>query len=183
MALEPSSQTTPRRSEHLTSEQSTAQQPAPALCPALLGCVHQRRLLECQKAKFCGFLPRYCCESVLSSTPVTASLLSPFTGSTSMHASDCTCVLHAWGGEGRGAAAGLRAGRSRVPIPHHAVPAPGPRRGLLCPRINASGGEKGRSGPAPSVAASSRGPAAACQQGTALPVVNFNWPSGESANH
>lgn len=52
------------------------------------------------------------------------------------------------------------------------------------PLIKASRGERtGRSGPVPSVAASSRGPAAACQQGTALPVVNFNWPSGESTNH
>ena len=35
----------------------------------------------------------------------------------------------------------------------------------------------------PSVTASSSGPSAACQQDTVLPVVNFNWPSGESTNH
>lgn len=35
----------------------------------------------------------------------------------------------------------------------------------------------------PSVTASSFSPTAACLQDTVLPVVNFNWPSGESTNH
>lgn len=43
--------------------------------------------------------------------------------------------------------------------------------------------KEGKTGPMPSVTASSFSPSAACQRDTVLPVVNFNWPSGESTNH
>lgn len=152
------------------------------LCGALFGWMHQ--YIQCQKTKFCRvfFFPPVTALGVSwSFTPVTASPVTRFPGSALICAGDCACFVA--GSEARGGAGSARCSAG-LPVPLHGQGCAAAAVEAALPLIKASRGEKqGRSGPVPSVAASSRGPAAACQQGTALPVVNFNWPSGESTNH
>lgn len=62
------------------------------------------------KTTFWGYFPCSCCESLLSFTGITASLV---TGSTLIYANNCECFTRLWGSEGDRAAAGLQVRRRR----------------------------------------------------------------------